>query len=461
MAWGLIVSLWGTLLYTMRTLSRYILGQQVAPFLFGIFIIMFILILDFLYKNLEVLIGKGVPVLVSTELLLLSMGWMMVMAIPMAVLIATLVSFMRMSSDNEVVAMKTGGMSLMAIARPVLTAGLLLSFIMIPVHNFVVPETNHRLANLLVSIHRKKPALQLRDGVFMNDIKGYSILVNKSRGREIEGVTISKLEEGRPAQTIRAEHGEIFFSEDENTLVMKLYNGEIHDVDEKDPKRYLRLSFNEHTMYIPEAGTQLIRLEREHRGEREMSITDLRNEMERIRGKIDGQGVQVKKIVRESSAELEDFYRSRTNENGREEKPTTRAPTSVISSTEDKLRSVKNQIASHERRIRSLSVEVHKKIALSFACIVFVIIGVPLGVRAREASAGAGMMISILFFAVYYAFLKVGENLADRGLVPPVLSMWAANIVLGAVGIWLFTRANRELPFIPLGTRRERKRETS
>ena len=445
----------------MRTLSRYILGQQVAPFLFGIFIIMFILILDFLYKNLEVLIGKGVPVLVSTELLLLSMGWMMVMAIPMAVLIATLVSFMRMSSDNEVVAMKTGGMSLMAIARPVLTAGLLLSFIMIPVHNFVVPETNHRLANLLVSIHRKKPALQLRDGVFMNDIKGYSILVNKSRGREIEGVTISKLEEGRPAQTIRAEHGEIFFSEDENTLVMKLYNGEIHDVDEKDPKRYLRLSFNEHTMYIPEAGTQLIRLEREHRGEREMSITDLRNEMERIRGKIDGQGVQVKKIVRESSAELEDFYRSRTNENGREEKPTTRAPTSVISSTEDKLRSVKNQIASHERRIRSLSVEVHKKIALSFACIVFVIIGVPLGVRAREASAGAGMMISILFFAVYYAFLKVGENLADRGLVPPVLSMWAANIVLGAVGIWLFTRANRELPFIPLGTRRERKRETS
>jgi lipopolysaccharide export system permease protein len=434
----------------MRTLSRYILGQQVAPFLFGIFIIMFILILDFLYKNLEVLIGKGVPVLVSSELLLLSMGWMVVMAIPMAVLIATLISFMRMSSDNEIVAMKTGGMSLVAIARPVLAAGLVLSFIMIPVHNFVVPETNHRLANLLVSIHRKKPALQLRDGVFMNDIKGYSILVDKSHGREIEGVTISKLEEGRAAQTIRAEHGEIYFSDDENTLVLKLYNGEIHDVDEKDPKRYLRLSFNEHTMYIPEAGTQLIRLEREHRGEREMSITDLRGEMERVRGKIEAQGEQVKKIVRESSAELEDFYRGRTDDDPDREKPTTRSPSAVVSSTEDRLGSVRNQIASHERRLRSLSVEVHKKIALSFACIVFVIIGVPLGVRAREASAGAGMMISILFFAVYYAFLKVGENLADRGLMPPLLSMWAANIVLGAVGIWLFTRASRELPFIPL-----------
>ncbi len=441
----------------MRTLSRYILGQQIAPFLFGIFIIMFILILDFLYKNLEVLIGKGVPVLASTELLLLSMGWMMVMAIPMAVLIATLISFMRMSSDNEIVAMKTGGMSLVAIARPVLAAGIVLSFIMIPVHNYVVPETNHRLANLLVSIHRKKPALQLRDGVFMNDIKGYSILVNKSRGREIEGVTISRLEEGRPAQTIRAEHGEIFFSDDQNTLVMKLYNGEIHDVDENDPKRYLRLSFTEHTIYIPDAGTQLIRLERENRGEREMSITDLRGEMARVEDKIGAQGAQVQKIIKESSAELEDYYRDQTTPGENRERNTTRAPTSVISATEDKLRSVKNQIASNERRLRSLSVEIHKKVALSFACLVFVIIGVPLGVRAREASAGAGMMISILFFAVYYAFLKVGENLADRGLMPPLLSMWAANLVLGAVGIWLFARANREMPFIPLKFWRTRR----
>ena len=441
----------------MRTLSRYILGQQIAPFLFGIFIIMFIFILDFLYKNLEILIGKGVPIMVSIELLVLSMGWMIVMAVPMAVLIATLISFMRMSSDNEVVAMKTGGMSLIAIARPVMIAGVVLSFLMIPVHNFVVPETNHMLANLLVSIHRKKPALQLRDGVFMNDIKGYSILVNKSRGREIEGVTISKLEEDRPAQTIRADRGEIYFSDDQNTLVLKLYDGEIHDVDEKDPKRYLRLSFTEHTMYIPDAGTQLIRLEREHRGEREMSITDLRSEMEDVEGKIGQEAAKADKIVREASEELQVFYTTRTAETGSAERTPSRSSLSVISTTEDKLTSLRRQIDSHRRRLRSLSVEVHKKMALSFACIVFVFIGVPIGVRAREASAGAGMMISILFFAVYYAFLKVGENLADRGLMPPMLAMWAANIVLGAVGLWLFMRASRELPFIPMRSRRVRK----
>ena len=276
----------------MKTLHRYILTQQVPPFLFGIFIIIFILILDFLYKNLEMLIGKGVPVTASAELLLLSLGWMIVMAVPMAVLIGTLISFMRLASDNEITAMRTSGLSLTAISRPLLIAAVLLSVGMIPVHNYVVPETNHRLANLLVSIHKKKPALQLRDGVFMNEIKGYSILVNKSMGREIEGVTISRLIEGKPAQTIRAERGELFFADDGNTLVMKLYDGEIHDVDEKDPKRYLRLKFTEHTLNIPGVGRDLIRIDREYRGDREMAIGALREEIARYREKVAHQMAQ-------------------------------------------------------------------------------------------------------------------------------------------------------------------------
>jgi lipopolysaccharide export system permease protein len=99
--------------------------------------------------------------------------------------------------------------------------------------------------------------------------------------------------------------------------------------------------------------------------------------------------------------------------------------------------------------MRSLAVEAHKKVALSFACIVFVLIGIPIGVRTREGGAGSGLVISILFFAIYYAFLSAGEKLADRGYVLPSLSMWAANIVLGAIGLYLFIRADQELPFIP------------
>jgi lipopolysaccharide export system permease protein len=438
----------------MKTLHRYVLVQQVPPFLFGIFIIIFILVLDFLYKNLETLIGKGVPILVSTELLVLSLGWMVVMAVPMAVLIGTLISFMRLASDNEITAIRTSGISLFSIAKPLLLASLLLSFAMIPVHNYVVPETNHRLANLLVSIHRKKPAIQLRDGVFANDIKGYSILAEKVKGSSIEGITISKMVEGKPAQTIRAARGELSFAEDGNTLVMRLYDGEIHDVDEKDPKRYLRLKFTEHTLNIPDAGGRLTRVDRDYRGEREMSIGALWAEMADYRRKIGQQEQQVREILDQTAVSLPDLARRAAS--GSADSSAAGKIVALVGRTHDRLQTLENQEASYRRSIRSHSVELHKKIAISFACLVFVLLGIPIGARTRDGGTGAGMVASITVFAVYYAFLKAGETLADRGYVTPFLSMWAANILLGSLGIWLLARANSELSFVPGPLRRLR-----
>jgi lipopolysaccharide export system permease protein len=431
----------------MKTLHRYVLTQQVPPFLFGIFIIIFILVLDFLYKNLETLIGKGVPILASAELLVLSMGWMIVMAIPMAVLIGTLISFMRLASDNEIVAMRTSGISLFSIAKPLLLASLLLSFAMIPVHDYVVPETNHRLANLLVSIHRKKPAIQLKDGVFANDIKGYSILAEKVKGNEIEGITISKLVEGKPAQTIRAQRGELSFAEDGNTLVMRLHDGEIHDVDEKDPKRYLRLKFTEHTLNIPDAGGKLVRIARDYRGEREMSIEVLSTEIAGFKRKLDQQRQQVREVLAQAADSLPVLAGAASS--GDPGSGAAGKIASLMTHTHDRLQTLGNQEASYRRSIRSYSVELHKKIAMSFACLVFVLLGIPIGARTKEGGTGAGMVASISVFAVYYAFLKAGETLADRGYVAPFLSMWAANILLGALGAWLLYRANKELSFAP------------
>jgi lipopolysaccharide export system permease protein len=440
----------------MKTLHRYVLSQQIAPFLFGIFIIIFVLVLDFLYKNLEMLIGKGVPLAVSAELLILSLGWMIVMAVPMAVLIGTLISFMRLASDNEIVAMRTSGISLFSIAKPLLIASLLLSFAMIPVHNYVVPETNHRLANLLVAIHRKKPALQIREGVFINDIKGFSILAEKVKGNELEGITISKLAEDKPAQTIRAERGEVHFAEDGNTLVLRLYNGEINDVDEKDPKRYLRLKFTEHTINIPDAGGKLVLLQREYRGEREMGLGALRKEIADLDRKIAGGRAQVRDIVVAAAGQVPDLRAAEISQGAAQG---TGKITGLLTTTQDRIQAIMNQEMGYRRGIRSFSVEVHKKIAISFACAVFVLLGVPVGARSKEGGTGAGMVGSISVFAVYYAFLTAGEKLADRGFVPPFLSMWAANIVLGALGLWLFIRANKELPFIPDRLRALRRRD--
>jgi lipopolysaccharide export system permease protein len=278
----------------------------------------------------------------------------------------------------------------------------------------------------------------------MNEIKGYSILVNKSMGREIEGVTISRLIEGKPAQTIRAERGELFFSDDGNTLVMKLYDGEIHDVDEKDPKRYLRLKFTEHTLNIPGVGRDLVRIDREYRGDREMGIGDLRREIAGYREKLLNQTAQAESLVVKNALAMPELREAAAEGAGGK-----KGIVAAVTSTSEKLRTLRTQADSYRRRMRSLAVEAHKKAALSFACIVFVLIGIPIGVRTKEGGAGSGLVVSILFFAVYYAFLSAGEKLADRGFVLPSLSMWAANILLGAIGLYLFIRADRELPFIP------------
>jgi lipopolysaccharide export system permease protein len=179
-----------------------------------------------------------------------------------------------------------------------------------------------------------------------------------------------------------------------------------------------------------------------------MSINDLLEEMNKYEGKIVNQGPQVAKIVKETAARFPAFCAAPASAG----EPDADEKVNVVKSLNtaaDKLKTLQIQTESYERRVRSLSVEAHKKVAISFACVIFVLIGIPIGIRTKEGGAGSGLVVSILFFAVYYAFLNSGEKLADRGFIFPSLSMWAANILLGAVGLYLFIRANRELPFFP------------
>ncbi len=447
----------------MRILNLHIFRQHVGPFLFGILVITFILIMDMLVDHIDLFLGKGISPLIVLEVFFLALGWMVALIVPMATLVASLMAFGRLSADNEITAMRAAGLSTWQILSTPIIISIVLSVLLIQFNNEVLPESNHRLASLFVNIHRKRPALAIKAGSF-NDIQGYTIRVEKLNARtsEIESVTIQKKEKGAEGETIVAKRGKLVFSEDGDVLNLHLEDGEIHAVDTKNPDRYQRITFSTHTVRIGNLGSELVRSEKKTRGDRELSSADMLERVSVYREEIDRIETEERKVLAEflrTRIEDIDAEIAEETETGKNDPFQSRAYGRTVRATGRELMASSKRIADKEKKIDRYMVEVHKKYALPVACIVFVLLGGPLGIRAHKGGLGVGVGFSIFFFVIYYLFLTGGEKLADRGFMPPAISMWAANILMGGLGIFLIQRSEKELSFFRF-LRRRAKRNT-
>jgi len=424
----------------MRILGRYVLLEHVGPFLFALAVVLFVLVVNFILDYLELFIGRSVPAVVVAELFFLSLGWMFAVAVPMAVLIATIMAFGRLSADNETTAMKASGLSLFQIASPVLVASVLVAVGLTLFQHYVLPEANHRLSNLLVAVHRKKPALEIKPGVFNNQFKDLSILVDDvdDRTQIVRGVTIYRTYRKRPTQTIRAEWGRLVWSEDGNVLTVELHDGETHEVDEAEPDKYFRMQFQTHAIRIDDAGSALVRTDREHRSDREMNITDLRNKVKELEAQLAQTRDRARGLVVESLRSALPSAEARADTTARQGRALLKA-----------LQTSAEREASLEREINRYAVEFHKKFSIPFACIVFIVLGAPLGARIRHGSFVIGLAVAAGFILFYYICLIGGEQLSDRRYLSPFTSMWAANIITGVLGVWVFARTNSERSLLP------------
>ncbi|HER44479.1 MAG TPA: LptF/LptG family permease, partial [Candidatus Eisenbacteria bacterium] len=160
-------------------LDRYILKNHIGPYFFGLSIITFVFIMDFIFKYLDLFIGKGVDFFVVLEFFTLSLGHMFALIIPMAVMPATLMAFGQLAAENEVTAMKACGISLYRMIVPVAAAAVALTVALVYYNNFILPESNHRLMNLMIDIGKMKPTLEIRENIVSDAIKGYTILVRE------------------------------------------------------------------------------------------------------------------------------------------------------------------------------------------------------------------------------------------------------------------------------------------
>jgi lipopolysaccharide export system permease protein len=433
----------------------YVLRLHLVPWLLGFGVVTYLLQLDFLVDIMDLLVARGIPIHTVGELFILSMAWMVALSVPCGVLVATLMTFGRMAQDNEITALKASGINVFRVVLAPLVAAFGLFLALCAFNGWILPESNHRLASLMVDVSQKRPTVRLAEGVFIDDFPGYSLLIRRVVGttNEMRGVTVFEFGTNPSPNIIVAERGTLSYLPDGDTAVLELHDGVVHEVPGDTPgaRKYRQLKFDVHRIYVPGAGSMLRRSVREMRSDREMTLEQLGREIAVAGEQLDAAQSRARETMRENGVASLDLV-PRPDQTGRggvfgplgllwaklrgrELVVETMRPEVLSELQMDRL-----EIETLARRKASLEVELQKKFALAFACVVFVLVGAPLGMQVRRGGVAIGFL-SILFFAFYYLCLQFGESFADRLLLPPWLAMWLANFVLGGWGLVATLRA--------------------
>jgi len=428
-------------------LHFYILRNHFIPFVFSVITLICIFLLQFLMKFADRLVGKGLDTWVIIKLIAYNLSWMIVLVIPMATLVSTLMAFGNLSQNNEVTIMKSSGVSLYKMMLSPILASIILTYLLFLFNNEILPDANHQAKILMSDISRTKPTLSLEPGFFSQEVSSYAILARKieQQTNDLFDITIYDYSNLNKVNVVTAKKGKIFFSFNQTKLIMSLQDGEIHESDVNNIAEYRRLKFEKHKIAMNAEQFTFQQSGGYSRGERELSIEAMNYITDSLRNiniiyKNDLRKLTYSFLLLDNEIPFhvrEVYYKVPENEK------------SVIL---ERLNSARFSIISAERKIYYVSreidnyeVEIQKKYSLPVACIIFILLGAPLGVMVRKGGFGVAAGISLFFFLIYWAFLIGGEKLSDRGIITPFWGMWSANVFFGIVGTILMIRTNLEV----------------
>ena len=430
-------------------LVRYVLKELIAPFLAALFGITFLFIVDFLVKILDNVLSKGLPASTVLEIFVLNLAWMLSLSIPMAVLVACLMAFGRMSGDHEITAVKAAGVSPLSMMRPVLLVSMLLTVLMVLFNNWVLPEANHRSVELMNAVSRKKPHVFIDAGRLITQFPDVQLWVNRIDpvSGTLYGIQVYEMERKGAPRIVYADSATMDYVDNGANLMFRLRSGETHIVDPDDPSNYFRIRFFSQDLAMKNVDDRLERRSRNYRSDREMPVEMMMDVVKEARARYDTiwteamgerlptllnvqSGLVGDTVVPDSTGKLQvpDSIQLRRSL----QKVRTQEMTSLRNTER-----VYGRLEFEEKRAAQYLVEIHKKFSTSFACFVFVLIGAPLGIMARKGGIGTGIIYSLAFFVIYWICLIGGENLADRLIISPELAMWASNIIIGVFGVFI------------------------
>ena len=450
----------------LNTLPRYILKEHLGPFVLGFVLIIFVLLIDVILQMMDQVLGKGLSPLLAARLLLFNLAWIIALAVPMAVLMAVLMAFARLAADDEIMAAKACGVSFLHMLRPVLVAAGVLAALMILFNDQILPDWNHRARNIASSLKRRKAALVLKEkeGIFIHGLDHYSLLIRQIDGQHnrLRGITVYDTRPPGPPTTLHAPSGRIQLFGDGSYIRLTLEDGEFYQIEADDPARFLRGSFRRQVIHIEDPQRAFKSQSSSYRSDREMNIAAMRRAVEQRRREQQRAYQLMDSTVHAFIETLDSPLPSKEPWRGHylatvaDLDTTIAAPAFSVSDVDQeaqaanqKLRKQWRLIDNRTKRINEFEVEIHKKFSIPVACLVFVLVGAPLGVMIRRRGTAVSVGISLGFFWIYWMFLIGGEELADRGFISPAISMWAPNVLFGLLGAYLTRATALDRPWLP------------
>ncbi len=451
----------------MKKINLLVIKAFVGPFFATFLISMFLFLMLFLWKYIDDLIGKGLEWHVVARLLFFSLADLIPMALPLAVLLSSLMTYGNLSESYELVAMKASGVSVYRALSPVFFIIIFLAILTFYVSNIVIPKANLEAKSLLWDIRNKKPAFAIKEGLFYNGIENYQIKIGKKDkdNETIHDVLIYEIKPGYSELTIvRAESGKMKLSDDKRLLYFTLNNGVRYEelVENADYRKKLQATtthFESQKMTFDLSDLDLKNTDKElFKGSAVMmNINELDYALDSTRKEIKKQANAVKEYLKPYYTNPRLFTQGNALDSpklvndtlilnfGKEHRyqiletalSSSRNLRSIIEST-------LSQIENIKKEEKLYAIKWHEKFTLSFVLIVLFLMSAPLGTIIRKGGLGFPMVFSIVLFIVYYVINMIGFKMGREGIIPPWLGAWMSSLILLPLGLFILRKAAQE-----------------
>ena len=456
----------------MKKLDKLILRSFIGPFILTFAVVEFILLTQYILKYLDELVGKDLGAAVFGELIFYFSMNMAPVAMPLAVLLSALMTFGTMGEHHELTAIKSAGIALPRILRPVFFLVVVLSIGAFFFNNIVVPKANLKAYSLLWDIRQKKPTMNFKEGAFYNGLPGYSIKINKklADGKSLRDVMIyDHSQGGNSTKVILADSGLMYTEHNDSYLILELFDGNMY-VDQgggvsirNSNDQFTRQKFDESKIVMSLASFNLDRTKEEYFSDNKMmknidqlkQVTDSlrRSSIEdehRLAPSVDPYYVYFKADTGQVKNGLR--LASRTVK-GNLDPPKIK----TLETATNKARNIKSYTSSYVERVtatvreaNNYEIEIWRKYTQSAAILIMFLIGAPLGAIIKKGGLGVPVLISIMFFILLYVMTILGEKWGREGLIPVGIGMWGANAILLPIGLFFLYQARNDSSLLEL-----------